>query len=111
MKNKWLNYIIVCPLFFVLGCANTTTNIITVKDKPANYEFVVGTITTKYKADGCDFLIEATVKGREMTYAAINLDESLKHDGKQFKFKFHPIRAPRKGLCKKGVLIYIDAFK
>ena len=86
-------------------------NVDSIKTIEDDDRFVIGKITTEYKKDGCEFLIKSSVKGKDLVYCAINLDESLKLEGKNFQFRFRPIKAPRKGPCRKGIYIFIEEFK
>jgi len=73
--------------------------------------FVIGSITNEYKDKACDYLIKVNDNGKEKIYAAINLSDELKKEGVKFKFKFKPIKAPRKGECKTGIFIYIIKYE
>ena len=114
MKNKIIIYLVfsfTAILFF--SCSHKLTDSKKNDKKTTVIEkgFTEGIITSEYKKYGCNYLIKAKVNDKELIYAAINLDESLKHDGKKFQFTFRPIKAQRKGNCKQGIFIYITEFK
>ena len=108
-RNNSGALLFICCLMLIFSCSNKVTKGVTSENLKEGY--TKGIITSEYAEKGCDFLIKATVKDQELVYSAINLDESLKKNGKEFQFKFRPIRSPRKGDCKTGIYIYIEEFE
>jgi len=110
MKKLSFYIILLITFTVIFSCSNKITVSNNTIQTVIKEGFINGEITTEYDKDGCKYLIIAEKEGKELIYAAINLDESLKQNGKQFQFTFKPTRAPRKGNCKRGIYIYIIDF-
>lgn len=107
IKNR-ISYTLIILLFISFACARKTT---ATEELTTEEGYVKGKITTDYESQGCPYLINTSMHGEIVVYAAINLDDKLKQEGKEFLFKYRPIRSPRKGICKTGTYIYIEEFK
>ena len=111
MKNIIINIIFALTIILFVSCSHKIIKNKETAQPVIEQGFTLGTITDEYKKNGCDYLIKTKVNDKEIIYSAINLDESLKQNGKQFQFTFKPIKAQRKGKCKRGIYIFIKEFK
>ena len=110
MKKVFLYIILLVSFSVIFSCSNKITPTNNTTQTVIKEGFIKGEIINEYEKDGCKYLIKAEKDGKELIYAAINLDESLKQNGKQFQFTFIPTKAPRKGNCKRGIYIYIKEY-
>lgn len=106
-------------MMLLISCAPKSTEITTDSKKAeptkevATQEkiYTEGTVTSDFKEKGCDFLIRVKNDSTSRVFSAINLGEKYKKDGAKISFIYRLSRAPRKGPCRTGVLIYLDEVK
>ena len=111
MKKIFSLGILLGAVFVILSCLNKKIPTDKMTQIVVEEGFVVGVITDEYEKEGCKYLIKVKKESKEFIYTAINLDESLKQNGKYFQFKYKPIKSPRRGGCKRGIYIFIKEFQ
>lgn len=105
MKIKLLIYL--CAVLIFISCKESKNS----QSQTLEKGFVNGIISTKYKDQGCPYLIEVIEDNETKVLHPIELDNSYKADGKTITFKYRKIRAPQNDGCNIGLFIKIDQYQ
>ena len=73
-----------------------------------NSKYHLGTVTTRYVAEGCNYLIHIPSERGPILINPVNLSDKYKKEGAEITFTYTPSKAPQTDHCRVGIWAYLE---